>query len=94
MTATASFLNYIRTFGSVTPKQARTMFKVSNISDIVYRLRNEGHAIYTNRTTLADGRPTFEYRLGNPSSRYISQMRSRHVARARETLFRDALNSN
>jgi hypothetical protein len=67
------------------------MFKVSNVADLVYRLRNKGVAVYTNRTTLSDGTETYAYRIGSPSKAFESYFASRHVARARKTLYRDAI---
>ena len=49
MTARLSLLKYLARGEQVTTKQARTMFKISNVADLVYRLRNDGFAIYTNR---------------------------------------------
>lgn len=91
MTAVQSFFNYLSKGNSVTTAQARTMFKVSNVSDLVYRLRNEGVPVYTNRVTTSRGVETFAYRIGKPSAAFLRNMETRHIARARETLYRDAL---
>jgi len=91
MTAVNSLLNYLRDGNTVTTKQARTMFKVSNVADLVYRLRSEGAPIYTNRVTTSRGEKTFSYRLGMPSNAFQSYRDSGHVARARKTLYRDAI---
>ena len=69
------------------------MFKINNIANAVYVLRNEGHVIYTNRVTLSDGRQAFAYRMGQPSRAYTQNMKSRHVARARRTLYSKALSA-
>jgi len=91
MTAINSMLNYLQNGNSVTTKQARTLFKVSNVADLVYRLRNEGAPIYTNRVTNSRGEKTFVYRLGMPSSAFQGYRDSRHTARARKTLYRNAI---
>jgi len=91
MTAVNSLLNYLRKGNTITTKQARTMFKVSNVADLVYRLRNEGAPIYTNRVTTSRGEKTFSYRLGMPSSAFQGYRDSGHRARARKTLYRDAI---
>jgi hypothetical protein len=91
MSARSSFLNYLSRGEQVTTKQARTMFKVSNVSDLVYRLRNEGVPIYTNRVTTSRGEETFAYRIGTPSQSFVRNMQSRHIARARRALYADAL---
>jgi hypothetical protein len=83
--------NYLAKGNKVTARAARTMFKVSNVADLVYRLRNKGVAVYTNRTTLSDGTETYAYRIGSPSKAFESYFASRHIARARKTLYRDAI---
>lgn len=91
MTAMESFLNYLASGNRVTTRQARTMFKVENVADLVYRLRNEGVPVYTNRVTTSRGKEVFAYRIGNPSRAFLGHIRSRHIARARKTLYREAL---
>lgn len=90
MNARLSLLSYLSRGEQVTTKQARTMFKVENVADLVYRLRNDGYSIYTNRYTTSRGEETFAYRLGTPSQAFLRNRASRHVARARETLYRNA----
>lgn len=91
MTAINSMCNFLAQGNTVTTKQARTLFKVENVADLVYRLRNEGMPIYTNRVVTSRGEKTFAYRLGNPSEAFESYLDSRHIARARKTLYRDAI---
>lgn len=91
MSATSSMLSYLKSGRNVTTRQARTMFKVSNIADLVYRLRNEGTPIYTNRSVNSRGFETFTYRLGVPSAAFLGYLESRHIARARKTLYRNAI---
>lgn len=91
MSAVNSMLDYLKSGRSVTTRQARTLFKVSNVADLVYRLRNEGAPIYTNRVTTSRGEKTFSYRLGMPSSAFQGYRDTRHIARARKTLYRDAI---
>ena len=91
MSAIESMYNYLATGKRVTVRQAKTMFKVENVHDLVYRLRNLGTPVYTNRVKLSDGTKVFAYRIGTPSSSFVKNMNSRHVARARKTLYRDAL---
>lgn len=93
MSARMSLLSYLSRGEQVTTKQARTMFKVSNVADLVYRLRNEGFSIYTNRVTTSRGEETFAYRLGTPSRAFLRNRASRHVARARQTLYAQALSA-
>lgn len=91
MSAIESMYNYLAKGNSVTTKQARAMFKVENVSDLVYRLRNLGTPVYTNRVTTSRGEKAFAYRIGTPSEAFLSNLESRHIARARKTLYRQAL---
>ena len=91
MSAINSMLNYLVKGNQVTSRQARAMFKVDHIADVVYRLRNEGHSVYTNRVTLSDGTKAYAYRLGNPSNQFEKYFNTGHIARARKTLYRDAI---
>lgn len=91
MSAINSMFNYLVKGNQVTSRQARAMFKVDHIADVVYRLRNEGHSVYTNRVTLSDGTKAYAYRLGNPSNQFEKYFNTGHIARARKTLYRDAI---
>lgn len=94
MSAVNSLYNFLSDGNQVTTRQARTLFKVENVADLVYRLRNEGVAVYTNRVTLSDGAKSYAYRIGAPNQAYLGYMSTRHVARARKTLYRDAIHVN
>ena len=91
MTAAESFYLYLTEGNSVTSRAARTMFKVSNVRDLVYRLRNAGIPVYTNRYTTSRGVKTYAYRIGTPSEAFTNARQSRHVARSRQTLYRQAV---
>jgi hypothetical protein len=91
MSAIESMYNFLANNEQVTARQARTMFKVSNVADLVYRLRNEGVAVYTNRVTLSDGSRSYAYRIGAPSEAFVKNLESRHLARARKSLYRNAI---
>jgi hypothetical protein len=91
MSAINSMFDYLSQGKQVTARQARTMFKVENVADVVYRLRNEGVAIYTNRVVTSRGQKTFAYRIGTPSEAFVKNFGSRHIARARKTLYREAI---
>jgi hypothetical protein len=86
-----SFVNYLVDGNTVTSRQARTLFKVENVADLVYRARNEGISVYTNRITNSRGEKVFAYRLGNPSTQFEKYLDQGQVARARKTLYRDAI---
>jgi len=74
-------------YNTLTARQAEARFGVKNLSAHVAVLRNEGHAIYTNRKTLADGRKITFYRLGKPSKRYVRNMRAGRTQIAIATLY-------
>jgi hypothetical protein len=86
-----SFISYLADGNAVTTRQARTLFKVENVADLAYRARNEGLAVYTNRVTTSRGEKTFAYRLGTASNQFSKYLESGHIARARKTLYRDAI---
>ena len=91
MSAVLSMYRYLANGNQVTSRQARTLFKVENVADLVYRLRNQGVAVYTNRVTNSRGEKTYAYRLGQPSEAFMKSVESRHIARARKSLYRDAI---
>jgi hypothetical protein len=91
MNALDSFISYLANGNTVTSRQARTLFKVENVPDLAYRARNEGISVYTNRVTNSRGEKVFAYRLGNPSTQFEKYLDQGHVARARKTLYRDAI---
>ena len=91
MSAIESFYLYLLEGNSVTTRAARTMFKVEHVSTLVYRLRNAGVPVYTNRYTTSRGERTFAYRIGNPSEAFDNARTTRHKARARKALYRQAV---
>jgi hypothetical protein len=90
-TALNSFVNYLADGNSVTSRQARTLFKVENVADLAYRARNEGLSVYTNRVTNSRGEKVYAYRMGNPSTAFENYLERGQIARARKTLYRDAI---
>lgn len=91
MSAIDSLSDYLSGGASVTARQIRAMFKVSNPYDLVYRLRNEGVSVYTNRVVNSRGLETFAYRIGSPSEAFERAIDGRRLDRARKTLYRNAL---
>lgn len=91
MSAISSMYTFLEKGNRVTTKQARAMFKVENVSDLIYRLRSQGHSIYTNRVTTSRGEKTFAYRLGNPSEQFLKYLNQGQIARARKVLYRKAI---
>jgi hypothetical protein len=86
-----SFVSYLADGNTLTTRQVRTMFKVDNAADLAYRARNEGISVYTNRVTNSRGEKVFAYRLGNPSNQFENYLERGQIARARKTLYRDAI---
>ena len=86
-----SFVTYLANGNTVTSRQVRAMFKVDNAADLAYRARNESISVFTNRTTLSDGTKTFVYRLGTPSRQFAKYLDRGQIARARKTLYRNAI---
>jgi len=90
-TAVESLLKYLSKGKSITTKQVQTMFKVDNPSDLVYRLRNEGHAIRTTRAKRKDGTISFSYELTKPSKQFLGNLKRGNIATARKELYIDAI---
>ena len=86
-----SFVSYLADGNTVTSRQVRAMFKVDNAADLAYRARNEGISVYTNRVTNSRGESVLAYRLGNPSTQFEKYLNQGQIARARKTLYRDAI---
>jgi cell division septation protein DedD len=84
-------VTYLADGNIATARQVRAMFKVDNAADLVYRARNEGISVYTNRVTNSRGEKVFAYRLGNPSAQFEKYLEQGKIDRARKTLYRDAI---
>lgn len=87
MSAINSISNWLRGGNTLTVRQGRSMFKVENVSDVIYRLRNEGMPVYTNRITNSKGEKVFAYRLGNPSEKFLRNFEKSRFSRARKALY-------
>jgi len=75
MNVKQKMLNYLSKAdgrNTFTVKQARSLFKVQNVSARIDELRKEGHMIYTNEKVLSDNRRISFYKLGRPSKKVIS----------------------
>jgi hypothetical protein len=62
MAAKNAMLKYLSKGKTLTTKQARTLFKVTNVAARIHDLRNDGHAIMTHMKTAQTGR-TAVYQL-------------------------------
>jgi hypothetical protein len=72
MSKQAKLLNFLSTGAAVTARQIAGSFGLKNPHDAIHQLRSQGHCIYSNKTTLADGTETTKYRIGRPSKRMVA----------------------
>jgi hypothetical protein len=66
----AKYLETNQTRG-LTVNQARARFGIKNVSARIDELRKEGHVIYTNTKTRADGTRFHLYRMGKPTKALV-----------------------
>lgn len=62
-------LNYLTSGKSLTKYHAENRMYIANPREVIRQLREEGHVIYTNRTSTGSA----SYRLGTPSRKMISR---------------------
>jgi predicted transcriptional regulator len=55
----------------LTAAQIKGSFRIAHPASAVRNLREQGYAIYSNASKLADGTPVTKYRLGQPSKRMV-----------------------
>jgi hypothetical protein len=65
-----NYLNKNSDYG-LTTSQARAKFGIQNVSARIDELRQEGHVIYTNTKTRADGTKFNLYRMGKPTKALV-----------------------
>jgi hypothetical protein len=58
-------------YNTFSTEQARRRFGVQNVSARIEELRKEGHVIYTNTKTRADGSKVAVYRMGKPTKAMV-----------------------
>ena len=58
-------------YNTFTVEQARRRFGVQNVSARIDELRQEGHVIYTNYKTNADGVKVAYYKMGKPTKSLV-----------------------
>jgi len=78
-------------YNTLTVAQARARFKIANVSARINELRADGHPIYTNKKTLADGRKIKFYRYGTPSKRFMKNFKAGRVSQAVKALYSQAV---
>ena len=67
-----AYLSKEGTYNTLTTAQAQAKFGIQNVGARINELREDGHAIYLNQRTLADGRKVQFYRLGTPTKRMVA----------------------
>lgn len=72
MSKHAKLLNHLKSGNEVTAKQIEGYFGIKSPSRAVAYLREQGHCVYANKTTLSDGTETTKYRIGKPSKRMVA----------------------
>ena len=72
MSVTNRVLNALESGSELTARQISARYGVTNSRDVIYNLRNDGHAIYLNSRKDSHGRVTQKYRLGNPSKQMVA----------------------
>ena len=66
-----NFLSKKEGYNTLSTAQARARFGIQNVSARIDELRQEGHVIYTNTKTRADGSKVSVYRLGTPTKAMV-----------------------
>lgn len=72
MSKQAKLLNHLSNGAEVTARQIAGSFGIAHPASAIRSLREQGHCIYSNKATLADGTQTTKYRIGKPSRRMIA----------------------
>jgi hypothetical protein len=72
MSKQAKLLAHLYNGAEVTAKQIQGSFGLKNARATIHNLREQGHCIYSNKATLADGTETTKYRVGKPSRRMVA----------------------
>jgi len=67
-----AYLSKDSAYNTLTPNKMQSLFGVANPSATINELRNEGHAIYLNTRTNANGTKVSFYRLGQPTKRIVA----------------------
>jgi hypothetical protein len=71
MNKTQRVLNALANGEELTAKQIASRYKAANPADVIFRLRNQGYAIYLNERKNAKG-TVMKYRLGTPRQSFFA----------------------
>jgi hypothetical protein len=66
-----NFLSKNDGYNTLSVAQARARFGIQNVAARIDELRQEGHCIYTNTKTRADGSKVSVYRIGTPTKAMV-----------------------
>jgi len=72
MSKTAKLEAFLSAGNTVTAKQIKSMFKLSNPTAAISQLRREGVCIYSNDSKLYSGEKVTRYRVGTPSRAMVA----------------------
>jgi predicted transcriptional regulator len=72
MSKQTKLLNHLVKGGEITARQITGSFGLKNPHEAIRQLRSQGHCIYSNRKTMADGTVATKYRIGSPSKRMVA----------------------
>lgn len=66
-----NFLSKKDGYNTLSTAQARARFGIQNVAARIEELRKEGHVIYTNTKSRADGSKVSVYRVGTPTKSMV-----------------------
>lgn len=66
-----NFLTKKEGYNTLSTAQARARFGIQNVAARIEELRKEGHVIYTNTKSRADGSKVSVYRVGSPTKAMV-----------------------
>lgn len=66
-----NFLSKKDGYNTLSTAQARARFGIQNVAARIEELRKEGHVIYTNTKSRADGSKVSVYRVGTPTKAMV-----------------------
>lgn len=72
MSKQGKLLKYLQSGAAVTSKQIAGSFGLKNPGRAIHALREQGHCIYSNASTLSNGTVTTKYRIGTPTRRMVA----------------------
>ena len=72
MSKQTKLLNSMYTGKEYTAKQITGSFGIAHPASAIRNLREQGHCVYSNKSTLSDGTVTTKYRIGRPTKAMIA----------------------